>query len=343
MFLRFLFALTAMLPAATAAQAHAFGERYDLPVPLWMNLTGGGAVVVLSFVIAAWYLKPEAQAPASRSSLSAIPGLRTLGSAPVLLALKIFSVFLFALALLAGFIGLPDYSRNAAPTIFWVIGWVGLAFTSVLLGNVWLIVNPWLILFDGADALWRALTKRSLSLAIPYPRRIGVLPGIVMVVGFTWFMLASGLAGDFRSLACVVSFYSAVTWAGMVVFGAPAWLAHGEAFTRSLACWRAFRPPRCGRRWRALRAADCPPDRERRLRRLSGSIPPRLPGQARRDPARLWLRPDRAAPLVAVDDRPRARWCWRWSPSKASWTPRNGSTSWSRWANSRNSTVCMRR
>src|SRR3954468_1025395 len=184
MFLRFFLALTALLLAVGAAQAHAFGERYDLPVPLWMNLTGGGAVVVLSFVIAAWYLKPEAKTPAPPSKLSAIPGLRALASAPVLLALKILSVLLFALALLAGFIGVPDYSRNAAPTVFWVMGWVGLAFTSVLLGNVWLIINPWLVLFDAADAVWRRMTKRGLSLALPYPRGIGVLPGILMVIGF---------------------------------------------------------------------------------------------------------------------------------------------------------------
>jgi hypothetical protein len=254
-------AVLAVLAGTSAAQAHAFGERYDLPVPLWMNLTGGGAVVVLSFVIAAWYLKPQAPAPAPRPSLSAIPGLRALGSAPVLLALKILSVLLFAVALLAGFIGVPDYSRNAAPTVFWVIGWVGLAFVSVLLGNLWLIVNPWLILFEGADALWRRMTGRGLSLALPYPRGIGVLPGLLMVVAFTWFMLASGLAGDSRSLACAVSLYSAVTWAGMFVFGAPAWLAHGEAFTLLFGVLARFSPTALRVTDPAICArADCPPE-----------------------------------------------------------------------------------
>ena len=179
-----------------AAHAHAFGERYDLPVPLWMNLAGGGAVVVLSFVMAAWFLKPEAQTPRVASRSSRRTGLRPLGSEPVLLAIRIVSVFLFVIGLLAGFIGLPDYSRNAAPTIFWVLGWVGLAFISVLLGNVWLLLNPWLILFGWADALWRRLTRRGLVARASLPARIGVLPGILTVIGFTWFMLASGLAGD---------------------------------------------------------------------------------------------------------------------------------------------------
>src|SRR5829696_7560719 len=254
-------AVVALVTAPTTAHAHAFGERYDLPVPLWMNLTGGGAVVVLSFVIAAWVLKPETEAPPRRLSLLDIPGLRVLGSGPVLLAIKILSVFLFALALLAGFIGLPDYSRNAAPTIFWVIGWVGLAFATVLLGNVWLLLNPWLILLDWADALWRKMTKRGLSLELPYPRRIGVLPGIVAVTAFTWLMLASGIAGDSRSLACVVGFYSAVTWAGMLLFGAPAWLAHGEALTLIFGVLARFAPTALRVADREICArADCPPD-----------------------------------------------------------------------------------
>jgi hypothetical protein len=258
---RALLAGSALLAVTTAAQAHAFGERYDLPVPLWMNVTGGGAVVMLSFVIAAWVLKPETQAPAPRSNLLATPWLRVLGSEPVLLAVKILSVFLFAIALLAGFIGLPDYSRNAAPTIFWVMGWVGIAFTSVLIGNVWLLLNPWLILFEWADALWRKLTKRGLSFERPYPRQLGVLPGILMVIGFVWFMLASGQAGDSRSLACVVTFYSVMTWIGMVLFGAPAWLAHGEAFTLLFSVLARFSPTALRVSDRDICArADCPVD-----------------------------------------------------------------------------------
>ena len=249
------------LAASTAAHAHAYGERYDLPVPLWMNLTGGGAVVVLSFITAAWFLKPQTQGSTSRPDLLNTWWLRALGSEPALLAIKIASVLLFVIGLLAGLIGQPDYSRNAAPTIFWVLGWVGIAFVSVLLGNVWLLLNPWLILFGWADTLWRRLTKRGLSLELPYPRQIGVVPGILTVIGFTWFMLASGLAGDSRALACAVASYSAITWAGMFLFGAPVWLAHGEAFTLLFSVLARFSPT-------ALRTTDpgicmqagCPPD-----------------------------------------------------------------------------------
>ena len=33
------------------AYAHGFGERYDLPVPLWLYVGGAGATVALSFVV----------------------------------------------------------------------------------------------------------------------------------------------------------------------------------------------------------------------------------------------------------------------------------------------------
>ena len=38
------------------ANAHAFAQRYDLPLPLWHYLIGAGATVVLSFVVAALFL-----------------------------------------------------------------------------------------------------------------------------------------------------------------------------------------------------------------------------------------------------------------------------------------------
>lgn len=250
------------LVGISAAQAHAFGERYDLPVPLWMNLTGGGAVVVLSFAIAAWFMQPGAKARASPpTDLLAAPGFRALSNQWVLLAVRILSVLLFVLALLTGYFGIPDYSRNAAPTIVWVLGWVGLAFASVLLGNVWLLLNPWLILFQWADALWRRLTKRRLSLELPYLRRFGVLPGLVMVIGFVWFMLASGQAGDSLSIAYMLALYSIITWTGMFLFGPVTWMARAEVFTLLFGVLARFSPTalRVADREICLRA-ECPPD-----------------------------------------------------------------------------------
>ncbi len=47
--------LLALAPRHTLA--HGFGQRYDLPVPLWLWVTGGAAAVVLSFVVVGVFVR----------------------------------------------------------------------------------------------------------------------------------------------------------------------------------------------------------------------------------------------------------------------------------------------
>ena len=246
----------------SAAQAHAYGERYDLPVPLWLNLLGGGAVVALSFVVTAAALRPPVPTSAGPMPRPAAGGwLPPAAQGAVLFILRASSVFLFALAVLTGFFGKVDFARNAAPTIVWALGWVGLAFVCALAGNIWLVVNPWLVLFEWAEALARrAAGLPRLSLDVPYPERIGVLPGIVLIIGFVWFMLGSGVAGEPSAIATMLVLYSLVTWAGMVVFGPAKWLVRGEAFTLMFTVLARFSPTDVRvTDARACARAGCPP------------------------------------------------------------------------------------
>jgi len=44
---------------------------------------------------------------------------------------------------IAGLVGNQSPFKNIAPTMVWVIGWVGLSFASALIGDIWIVVNPW--------------------------------------------------------------------------------------------------------------------------------------------------------------------------------------------------------
>jgi hypothetical protein len=55
------------------------------------------------------------------------------------------------LVIVAGLFGNQDPIRNIAPVMIWIIGWVGLAFLSVLLGDVWRLLNPWNAIFAVAE------------------------------------------------------------------------------------------------------------------------------------------------------------------------------------------------
>ena len=69
----FLAALVLFQPGL--AEAHGFGERYDLPVPLWLYLYGAGATVLVSFVVVGMFLRgrPGARGAAVSTSTGCPP------------------------------------------------------------------------------------------------------------------------------------------------------------------------------------------------------------------------------------------------------------------------------
>lgn len=72
-------ALAALVPGP--AWAHAFGTRYDLPLPLGFYLTGAGAAVMLSFVVMARFLRRRGDyGERHRFDLLGVPALGWLGS-----------------------------------------------------------------------------------------------------------------------------------------------------------------------------------------------------------------------------------------------------------------------
>src|SRR5205809_373595 len=123
-------ALAACCTAVSPAAAHGFGQRYDLPLPLSLYLFGTAAAVVLSFVVVALFAR---HAPGARGypriDLGAYPALAGL--------LKLVAAFLFILTVTAGFIGDQDPYFNIAPTLVWIVWWVGFAILSAFLGDLW--------------------------------------------------------------------------------------------------------------------------------------------------------------------------------------------------------------
>ena len=77
------------------AVAHAFGARYDLPLPLGLYIAGAGLAVCLSFVVAAVFLRPtEPGRQARRIDLTAGGLGRILLWPPLTSAIRIAAVAL---------------------------------------------------------------------------------------------------------------------------------------------------------------------------------------------------------------------------------------------------------
>jgi hypothetical protein len=226
------------------AEAHAFGQRYDLPIPLWLYLTGAGLTVALSFVVIAFFMgraKPSGGYPHCDLLRSPIGGF--LGSRAVLSLFRLISVALFLLIIVAGFIGEQSPFKNIGPPFVWVIWWVGFAYVSALLGNLWALINPWKILFAWGAALHARLRPgRRFGLGLRYPPGLGVWPGIVLFLAFAWAELVWTGAERPEMLAGMILLYSAITWTGMFLFGREEWLRRGEAFSLVFGLFARFGP-----------------------------------------------------------------------------------------------------
>jgi hypothetical protein len=163
---------------ATPASAHGFGQRYDLPIPLSFYLVGVAVAVVVSFVIVGLFVR---EAPRLRTypriDLMRMPLGRWIASPSLALVLKLLALAGLIITIVAGFRGDQNPYRNIAPTMVWVIGWVGLAYVSAFVGNIWALINPWSTIFESIEVLNRGITGRGeFGLRLPYPEALGVWP-----------------------------------------------------------------------------------------------------------------------------------------------------------------------
>jgi hypothetical protein len=234
----------AAVSASTPAQAHGFGQRYELPLPLTLYLAGAAAVVALSFVVFALFVRRAAgpRAPA-QIDLLASPIGPLIGHPAVSFALRLAVLGLFLVVIVAGFLGDQNPYRNIAPTLVWIIFWVGLAFVAAFAGDLWALVNPWRSIFDAAHWLIRLRGETRVTRApFAYPEALGVWPACLLLLAFSWTELVDPNAASPVHIAALAIGYSALTLTGMVAFGRDTWLKHGEVFSLVFSIFGRFAP-----------------------------------------------------------------------------------------------------
>ncbi len=132
------------------------------------------------------------------------------------LLLKLVSLGLALVTVLAGFLGNANPYQNIAPTIVWIIGWVGLAYVSAFIGNLWATISPWRTLFDLAEAVYRCVRRgHDLSLRLAYPEALGVWPAFILLLAFSWIELVYPSPAVPAHIAWLLVGYSILTWTGM--------------------------------------------------------------------------------------------------------------------------------
>jgi hypothetical protein len=203
--------------------AHGIVGRADLPIPRELFGAAAAAVLVVSFVAlgAGW----------SRPRLENVPE-RPLFRLPVALDVVLGAVgFLaFAVTVYAGLVGTDSQQGNLAPTAVYVAFWVGVPFASLLVGDVFRLLNPWRAVGRGAGWLVRRAAGDEMPEPLAYPDRAGYWPAALGILGFVICELCWATGRQPTPLAILMLIYFVIQLGGMGVYGVEAWSRRADAF-----------------------------------------------------------------------------------------------------------------
>jgi hypothetical protein len=208
--------------APTAAGAHGISGLASLPVPAWLFAWAAAIVLVVSFVLlSTMWSTPRLQGPHERR-LCRWPRALSIPAGVIGLAL-------FALVVYAGYEGVPYYTDNFDPTFIYVIFWVGIPVSSILLGDWFRAFSPWRAFARGLRWLGaRAHTEWRPPLA--YPAWLGRWPVVAGLLAFGWLELVYHDHDNPSLLASLALAYFALMLLGMALFGIEEWSERGDAF-----------------------------------------------------------------------------------------------------------------
>src|SRR5260370_2375862 len=216
---------------------HGFGQRYDLPISVALYLDGAAGVVVISFVLVVLFAGDQVGAKALQYRRRTAPALASIARTPwPRIVGGVIGVAGLLAIVITGFFGAqkrPDL--NPAEYLTWIFFWAGLVILSGLVGNLWYLVNPWSAIYD---AVAKVLRLRPLF-KLP---RVGVWPAAAAYFSFACLQLTSGMSNRPWLVAVLALVYSAVTLAGMFLFGRDEWLRHIERGTAPFSIVRPLTP-----------------------------------------------------------------------------------------------------
>jgi hypothetical protein len=222
-------ALASALPPAlgpgsvpAVVPAHGVGSRGDLPLPFTALVIAAVAALVISFVaISTLWREPRLRD--TDGVLLPGPVAAVLDSRWLRVVARVLAGIVTVWTLAALVFG-PDSARNPVPQVVYVWLWVGLAFSSMLLGPVWRVINPLRALHAGLLRLARVSPDLA---ALPY--RWGLWPAALGLGTFTWVELVAEDNTSLGFLRVLVGVFFAVSLLGAAVFGRT-WFDHADPF-----------------------------------------------------------------------------------------------------------------
>lgn len=201
--------------------AHGLGTRSDLPVPLWIAVTGAVLALLVSFAALTFlWKKPRFNRPGGRAISAGVGDVLSSPSAGIFL--RLVGLLAFGVFLAAAWIGPNDTATNPAPYWLYVWFWVGIFLASMILGPVVKAFSP-LRTISGLLSMVMRGSER------PIPPSWGMWPAAIGLFAFVWLELVYPDASMPRVVAVYATVYALINIIAGVVYGQD-WFEQGEGF-----------------------------------------------------------------------------------------------------------------
>lgn len=216
-----------------AVNAHGFGEKYDLPVPMSWIIWASCAVVLLSFL-----LTPFIKRPARLISLEETDRYTKETNANTSLPdtfienmLMVLSISLFVLTCICSIWGSGDALMNFAPTFIWIVWWLGTSFAVLFIGDFWSKLDPWKWSFLLVQTLLQKAHFVQFQPRFSWPTWLAFWPAAITLCTWCSLEIIYPLASMPEQLGIYIGLYSLYTWLGMGIFGLKTWRLYGDGFS----------------------------------------------------------------------------------------------------------------
>ncbi len=217
--------LVVWIGCPAGAEAHAFGQRYDLPLPLGFYLAAAGFAVLASFLASFFFLRASHGRLLQRELV-----LPPVFGRSLALLFRLAGLLVLAVLLGAAFFGPPSPTDNLATVGVWVIWWVGFFLFSALLVDLWAAVDP----FRGFYLLAaRAFGRDPEQGILPLPRAAAWI-AFLGLLAISWVELISERSEEPRALGILILVYAAATLLAAWTFGL-AWFRVADPLGRLFA------------------------------------------------------------------------------------------------------------
>jgi hypothetical protein len=207
-----------LLPAPVFA--HGLVGRADLPIPKSLFAAAAATVLVVSFLaLAALWSTPRLQELRERR-LFRLPVV-------VDIVLGLVGVLAFGASVYAGLAGTDSEQDNLAPTVVFVLLWVGIPFVSLVFGDVFRLLSPWRAI--GRAVGW-VVARVAPAEPLDYPERLGRRPAMAGIFFFGVIALCWAAGREPQTLAILGLLYLVTMFVGMSLYGVEPWSRNADPF-----------------------------------------------------------------------------------------------------------------